>query len=380
MNTIKGAAVLMIAAAAGLAHGQSSVKLWGRVGGGVEVLNNIGGAATGNASGRRVSQGSHWGTSILGFDGREDLGGGAAILFSLESAIAADTGNFGGGKPFQRAAWVAYKHNDFGMVRLGQGNFINNYIWSFDPFLLEDYSASTFTSYRNGSKLPNGIRYESPNWGGFEFGAQLNLGENKDGFKKGPGDAVANNGMANGATVAYKKGGLEVRAIYDRIYNKDGKLDQLFGNGSQEVFLGAKYRWEHTTLQGGITRYTAPDSPANVSRKATHAWVGVQHQPAFARNLNLQAAIYRMKVDEGEWTSTHAGQGTGTMLSLGAMYYLSKRTFLYTNVSHVKNSRLANFSVRPTGPGYGDPITGNGTSPAAGRSQTGMFAGIMHNF
>ncbi|TDS70420.1 porin [Comamonas sp. JUb58] len=370
--------IFLVACSAGFAHAQSSVKVWGRVGGGVEVLNNIGDPATGTSK-RRIAEGSQWGTSILGFDGREDLGGGAAVLFSLESAIAADTGAFGGGKPFQRAAWIAYK-SDWGMVRLGQGNFINNYIWSFDPFLLEDYSASTFTSYRNGSKLANGIRYESPSWNGFEFAGQLNLGESPDGFKRGPADSVVGNGTAYGFSGAYKNGNFEIRGIYDRIYSKDGKLDQLFGNGSQEVFLGAKYKWDNTTLQSGVARYTAPDSAQNISRAATHAWVGVQHRPSFAPNLNLQAAIYRMKVGAGEWTKDHAGEGTGTMLSLGAMYNLSKRTFLYTNLSHVRNSSFANFSVRPTGPGYGDPITGNGTSPLAGRSQTGMFAGMMHNF
>ncbi len=182
---------------------QSNVTLWGRVGGGVEYVSGI---KTGpNTSGSRVAEGSHWGTSIWGMRGTEDLGDGNQALFLLEGAFASDTGVQGGGKLFQRAAWVGLKNEKAGFLRLGQGNFINNYIWGYDPFLLEDYSASTFTNYRNGSKLANGIRYESPSFGGLEFAAQLNLGEGLNGFRSGPADTVVQNGMAWGASVAYRQ-------------------------------------------------------------------------------------------------------------------------------------------------------------------------------
>ncbi|UDM52714.1 porin [Cupriavidus sp. MP-37] len=354
---------------------QSNVTVWGRVGGGVEYLSGI---KTGpNTTGSRVAEGSHWGTSIWGIRGSEDLGNGNQALFSLEGAFASDTGTQGGGKLFQRAAWVGLKNEKAGFLRLGQGNFINNYIWGYDPFLLEDYSASTFTNYRNGVKLANGIRYEAPSFGGLEFAAQLNLGEGLNGFRSGPADPVVQNGMAWGATIAYRQPTWEVRAIYNELNNKDGKMDNLF-IASRELFLGGKARFGRALVQAAWVHYTAPDTAAGLSNRADHLWAGLTYD--VTPRFHAQSAIYSMKVGKGSWTSDHDGEGRGTMLAIGAMYDLSKRTFLYANVAHVWNSANANFSVRPTAPGYGNPITGNSTRTLPGRGQTGAFAGVMHNF
>ncbi|WP_343547901.1 porin [Ralstonia sp.] len=369
-------AALLAMGLAGGAYAQSNVTLWGRVGGGVEYLSNI---KTANGSGSKLAEGSQWGTSIWGMKGTEELGGGNQALFYLEGAFASDTGNQGGGKLFQRGAWVGLKNNDYGFLRLGQGNTINNYIWRFDPFLLEDYSASTFTNYRNGSKLANGIRYESPNFGGFEFGAQLNLGESPNGFRNGPQDSVLSNiGMAYGVSVAYVQPTWEVRALYDEVNNQNGKLDNLF-IASREFFLGAKVQITPRLLsQSGWAHYTAPDTAPGLSRVANHFWTGLTYD--VTPRLHAQGAVYYMKVGQGQWTADHDGAGHGLMFNLGAMYDLSKRTFLYATVAHMKNSANANFSVRPTAPGYGDPVNGNGASPAPGKSQTGAYAGVMHNF
>lgn len=367
--------VLAMMGMASAAYAQSSVTVWGRVGGGVEYLGNIKTGA--NSTGSRWSEGSNWGVSILGFKGAEDLGDGDQALFWLEHAFNSANGNQNGGKMWQRGAWVGLKSQRFGLLRLGQGNFINNYIWRFDPFYLEDYSASSMTSYRNGPRLPNGIRYESPSFGGFEFALQLNAGKSLN-SSDGPADAVVTTGKAYGLSAAYVAPEFEVRAIHDVIHNTDGKVDDLF-RASQETFLGAKFNVSASAaVRLGWSHYAAPDAAAGLSRKANHVWAGVNYRPIPL--LELQAAVYSMKVGEGSWTKDRPGEGRGTMLTLGSMYDLSKRTFLYAALAHVNNSANANFSVRPSPLGYGDPVTGNGTSPAAGSGQTGMFAGVMHNF
>ncbi|RKU00064.1 porin [Burkholderia sp. Nafp2/4-1b] len=357
------------------AHAQSSVQLWGRVGGGVEYLGNIKTGA--NTTGSRFAEGSQWGTSIWGIRGTEDLGAGNKALFSLEGAFSSANGNQGGGKLFQRAAWVALQNNQYGLLRLGQGNFINNYIWRFDPFLLEDYSASTFTNYRNGSKLANGIRYESPSFGGFEFAAQVNLGNSANGFRLGPADTVVQNGLAWGLSAAYVAPTWEVRAIYDQVNNQNGKMDNLFV-ASEELFVGGKAVFGPATVQAGWSHYSAPNTGPGLSSKANHFWTGLTYD--VTPRFHAMGAAYLMKVGSGTWTKDHDGEGTGLMFNLGAMYDLSKSTFLYATVAHVTNSANANFSIRPVAPGYGDPVTGNGVSPAAGHSQTGAFVGVMHNF
>lgn len=349
----------LLAAASGAACAQSDVSVWGRVGGGVEYLSGV---STGKAQ-----VGSHWGTSILGFKGQEDLGGGLQALFWLEHAFSSDTGSQGGGRMWQRGSWVGLKSKDYGLLRLGNGNFINNYIWSYDPFLLQDYSASSFTNYRNGVKLPKGIRYESPSMNGFEFAAQLNSGTSLN-SNTGPAIAgIVNTGKAWGLTAAYKGGDVEVRAIYNVIHNQNGAVDDLFV-ASEETFLGARYKLSaSTTLKAGWSHYAAPDAAPGGSRKADHTWFGVQHDVGSA--WNLMAAVYNMRLGEGSGSAGFKA-GTGTMLEIGGMYNLSKRTFLYASAAHVHNSATSNFSVRPS----------SGRSPGVGQGQSGTYLGVMHNF
>ncbi|MGG2419731.1 porin, partial [Ralstonia pseudosolanacearum] len=223
----------------------------------------------------------------------------------------------------------------------------------------------------------NGVRYESPSFGGFESAAQVNLGNGAHGFKTGPADDVVKNGMGWGVTLAYKQPEWEVRAIYDELNNQDGRMDNLFVS-SRELFLGAKARFGNSLAQVGWSHYTAPDTAPGLSDRADHYWVGLTYDAT--TRLHLQSAVYLMKVAAGRWTSDHVGQGRGTMFALGAMYDLSKRTFLYTTLAHMRNSDKANFSVRPSAPGYGDPVKGYGTSPIPGQSQTGFYVGMMHNF
>lgn len=362
-------AALALAAPAA-AHADSGVTVWGRVGGDVQYLSGVQNGA--HSTGARFSEGNDWGTSILGLTGKEDLGGGNQAVFWLESAINAANGNYGGGVLFQRGAWVGLKNERYGFVRLGQGSFINSYIWSYDPLLEENYSVESLTSYRNGPKLSNGIRYESPKFGGFSFALQANLGNSANGWLRGSPNNVSGTGLADGATVAFTQGDFEVRAIWNEIRNQNGREDNLL-TASQEAFIGVRDRFGPALVQLGYTRYSAPDTPAGLARTANYYWGGVTYDAT--PFLHLQGAVYSMKIDAGQWTADHSGEGRSTIVGLGTMYDLSKRTFLYATAAHVFNSANANFGVNPQGPGLGNG-NGLGASPLPGHGQTGVYAGI----
>lgn len=68
-------------------------------------------------------------------------------------------------------------------------------------------------------------------------------------------------------------------------------------------------------------------------------------------------------------THRNHGGGTGTLLTLGVNYALSKRTLLYGTVGTVLNGKQSTFSVEA-----------NGGKPAAGASQQGVYTGIVHVF
>jgi predicted porin len=94
--------------ASAVASAQTSVTLYGRVDGGIEYLNHIANG-TGGSSTRWSAEGGDWGTSMLGFKGTEDLGGGMSALFDLETALQIMNGTTGGGRLFSRRAYVGLK-------------------------------------------------------------------------------------------------------------------------------------------------------------------------------------------------------------------------------------------------------------------------------
>ncbi|WP_316864932.1 porin, partial [Ralstonia mannitolilytica] len=66
----------ILCAAAGAAHAQTNVTLYGRVAAGIDYQNNV--APTSTSPGGSLWRGAdnQWGTSMFGLMGKEDLGGG----------------------------------------------------------------------------------------------------------------------------------------------------------------------------------------------------------------------------------------------------------------------------------------------------------------
>ncbi|MBN3816308.1 porin [Paraburkholderia sp. Se-20369] len=355
---------------ASLAHAQSSVLVWGRVGGGVQVTSNVQKATGG--TGTRWSEGSDWGVNILAIKGTEDLGNGNSAMFLLESAFT-PTGSLVGGLMFQRAAWVALKNARLGTIRFGQGPMVNNYVWEFDPLLEENFGAQSFVAYRNGSRLSNGIRYLSPDFHGLSFEAQLNLGNSTVNFNSGDPGNAGKAGRADGFALAYTNGDFQVRLLWDEIRNAQGRQDNLF-RYSREAFVGIRDRFGPWRVQAAYTHYSAPDTPAGLSDSADLWWAGVTYDVDAA--LHLHSAVYTMRVGPGRWTEDHDGAARTTMIGVGCMVDLSKRTFLYSMAAHVFNSAHANFGVNPQNPGLGPGKAGWGTNPPPGQGQSGLYAGI----
>ncbi len=70
---VLGAALSM--AACGYASAETNVTIYGRVVAGVDYQNNVAVAGGGTGTLLRAA-GNQWGTSMIGFKGTEDLGGG----------------------------------------------------------------------------------------------------------------------------------------------------------------------------------------------------------------------------------------------------------------------------------------------------------------
>ncbi|WP_408465844.1 porin [Paraburkholderia fungorum] len=165
----KLAAIIPIVVAASPVHAQSSVTLYGIVEDGVDVVSNVQGSHLVQlASG--VTAGSRWGVR-----GTEDLGGGLATIFRLESGFDLNSGRLGSGLAFSRNAYVGLQSQQAGTVTFGrQWDSIVDFV---EPYTLNGNIGGYYFAHPNdmdntdnGFPISNAIKYRSPTIGGLTFG------------------------------------------------------------------------------------------------------------------------------------------------------------------------------------------------------------------
>jgi predicted porin len=361
--------ISLLIAAAPAAYAQTSVTLYGRVDGGVEYLNHIANASGGNAT-RWSAEGGDWGTSMFGFRGTEDLGGGLSSLFDLEGAMQLMNGTTPNGKMFSRRAYVGLKDTTWGQLQAGRNLFIDSDgVWEFDPMVQQAVSSASLVRGRNWQQSSNNVEYHSPVIHGFDVQGQYAFGNQADGFNRG---ASGDFGRSDGVMLTYHSPVFDVRGIYDELRDSNGRFSNIF-TASREYFVGTNVYVQKFKIQAAYTHYAAPDSPAGVADSADHYWLGATYQAD--RRWAFTAAGFYIKVGEGDGDASHDPASHAMLYALSTTYNLSKRTFLYGTVAYVRNSRRGTFSVFANA-----RDSDSATSPLAGESQTGAYIGMMHNF
>ena len=224
-------ALAVLGAAAGVAHAQSNVTIYGIVDTGFI-----------KKSGQDVEMGENV-NNRLGFRGVEDLGSGMKATFQLERRFSLNNGTkFSGnnaldilqgadpdgedGVEWQGAANVGLQGEAWGAVRLGRVNdiAIENF-GALDPFAYYGVgSAMGGYNILYSEELANTIRYDSPSWAGFGFNLSYTLGQdthhgNGSDIFGGKGyDDYGNDGFGIG--LKYDNGPLMLTANYDRLAEK----------------------------------------------------------------------------------------------------------------------------------------------------------------
>ncbi|EEO28561.1 porin [Oxalobacter paraformigenes] len=161
-------ALAVLGAAAGVAHAQSNVTIYGIVDTGFI-----------KKSGHDVEMGENV-NNRLGFRGVEDLGSGQKATFELERRFDLNNGTEkGDANPgFDGASNVGLKGDNWGAVRLGRVNELTTEtIRKFDPFYQYGVGGMIDSTQRS-ARISDTIRYDSLNWNGFKFGASYSLGGN----------------------------------------------------------------------------------------------------------------------------------------------------------------------------------------------------------
>ena len=406
-------------AVAGLASAQSSVTLFGVVDASItgysNKSNNVGFSTLANPFfvdsvkvSRTVLASSQYNSSRIGFRGTEDLGGGLAAGFWLESPITNDDGQQGVAT-FARRSTLSLL-GGFGEIRLGR-DFTPSY-WNdtvFDPLNHSGVGASLslaaniglntwlggatasvpgFTNVTGSSyvRASNSIGYFlPPNIGGF-YGQAMYAFNERDKYDPGAATPTALNTQRTGRYVGgrfgYNNGPLDVAAAYGNSTNGDNFFagtttsTKTFNLGASYDFKVVKLFGEYwkaknevdyavtplvatpdIDLKGGLVGASVPIGPGLISI----AYSAVRY------DFNLPASL-----------STAANDPKANKFAIGYVHNLSRRTAMYATVARVSNKNGAGLTVG--GPAF---VTSTTLAPGqvfAPRTSTGYDFGIRHAF
>ena len=315
----------------GAAQAQSSVTLYGIVDSGVQYASKVANASGGNAGNTFSFTNGGAGPSLFGVKGHEDLGGGLATNFDLESGISTANGGYGtsNGNFWGRRAWVGIS-GPFGEVRLGE---------QASPFFLTiaDSDARGFSEFASGIVIyadnvvftggvsSNAITYSSPKVAGFDASLMFAPGGVAGNFQAGQqwaASAKYDNGtvMVNAAMYHGNSGGASTPV--PTTVQFDGRT------------VGIAYRFDGLTLKASFVNYNVAGS--------------------FNENVYAAGADYAVSsvfsVNAGAWYSTDRNHEANHSLlaGIGAVYLLSTKTFLYAQGGMVSDHGNMNTGLSVT--------------------------------
>ena len=331
----------MLAALPFVAAAQSSVQIYGRIDLSVNSTSFAGG-------GSRRSLSSD--TSLFGFRGTEDLGGGLSAYFKMESGFNADTGaNANPAVFFNRETYVGLGHKQYGSLQLGAQ--WTPAIWLTgrnDPFQRGQMGAQLTVLQGPAARgyaiqYPNAIQYISPNFGGLQARAMVQLRE---------GTAAANRAFS----VDYTQQNFSIGVAYDssELGGAPLGLPATTNVRSDNLGIGGNYNF-------GVAKAFAYVQNNRVS--------GLPNVTGYM----VGAAV---PVGQGEFRATYSHTDNpgreARLFAVGYNHFLSKRTQVYATVAEVRNDGAARFGLFPSSTDGGVPI--------AGQDVRGFQLGVRHVF
>jgi predicted porin len=336
---------LALLGAAGAAHAQSSVTLYGTIDTAITFIHNANAAgqnqwSIGNASNGDLS-GSRW-----GLKGSEDLGGGLKAIFQLENGFNPSTGALAqGGRLWGRQAFVGLSANQYGTFTLGR---------QYDPLVdlvqgitADNYFGSTFATagdvdnYDNSSRTSNAIKYVSPNFSGLQVEGMYAFGGvagatgsgqtwsaaasyNNGPFSLAAGYFVADNPTVTGLVRPSTTSGSGWGGTSDGTF--DGSLINLGYQSAKSINIArvaGQYVIGPFTMGAGYSnsQYKADGQSAFASTEKFNTGQGFfNYQATPAMLLGVGYSYTKSSGDTG---------ATYHQVSIGADYNLSKRTDVY---------------------------------------------------
>jgi len=366
----------MVPAALALASGAASaqsVTLYGLLDTGVEYVSNA------NANGDsmlRMPSVTGTAPSRWGLRGTEDLGGGMKAVFTLESGFNLDTGTQGqAGRLFGRQAFVGVSGN-FGTLTLGrQYSMLFYSLMDADIIGPNIYGLGSLDSYIPNARVDNAIAYRGT-FSGLTVGATYSFGRDTSGGVPASGTCAGEIPGSQSSCrqwsllLKYDAPSYGVAAAYDEMRGGPGATASFF-NGAAPIAMAASGDKDRRLVLNGYAKFGDLKVSLGWLTRALKAtatdvdsdlyWVSAAYPVTAAFTVDGQVARMRNKDQDR----------SATQLVVRGTYGLSKRTAVYATVAYLDNSSHAQYSVSSGG---------GGTTPAPGKSQTGVMVGVRHAF
>ena len=403
LKKISLAVALGAAAVAPAALAQSSVQLYGKLY--PYFLDEKGSGATekgaavstlaakpDGTSGIPGVRGMVSGNSRIGFRGTEDLGGGLKAKFQLESQLAVDSGagtGAGGGLMFNRNTYVGLD-GGFGELKLGlhdtifkeYGDTIGFLGISSGTFMstssvLRKAGFGTSSSSSFHLRRPNSIIYQSPEFSGFSGGFQWSTDEAK---------TETRDPRVISAGVKYDNGPFYVALAHEVHYDLYGgsrNSPSALRNNAATDPTRSRDKATQLTVEWRATKqhkfeFDAIRKEYNEGATATGRFSSYRNMAYLLAMENRWSDQWRtsahyVKATAGDCTRVAATCTTdgldGKKFTIGAAYYLSKRTYLFAAYSKLVNGKSATYSN-----------TELGGEPKPGEDIKHFALGVSHNF
>lgn len=365
-------ALAIAAAATAPAFAQSSVTIYGVADGTIENVKASG--ATGGSVGERPSMGRVVSnSSLIGFKGVEDLGGGLKAVFQLEQGFDLQSGAAGQGLA-TRDTYVGLAGN-WGTAVIGLLT---------DPYRLfgakVDMNPGATTIGFTGSiygevtglglasnkttlddRKSNAVAYTTPTVAGFHAVAAYVAGENKANSTQVAPGGVNSRAWDLAAVYEWQKLFLGYAHVDARdalgVANQRVKADRAIATYAFATGTSVSALWDQFKLNLPA---------ADAKRKA---W-GVAVKQNFGANN-----VWAQYTKGNDVTGSLGGGDTGAkQVTLGYSYDLSKRTMIHAYWSKITNESAANYDF------YVNAVGRSGGSIGAGADPQGYGIGLRHMF
>lgn len=377
----KSLIALAVLAASGAAMAQSTVTLYGLVDANIgSFKTNVAGTGAQAGTIQSLTQskinseglnGNRWGLRV-----KEDLGGGLAAIANLESGFYIDTGaSAQGGLLFGRRANVGVT-SDFGTVTLGRQSTAYTDVAAdhammgasfFDPSNTNNGNGAdvaksalggsaadaakllgrntTWVGY--GERANNSVKYVSPNFSGFTFGALYGFGEDKTATTDASKTVSASLKYANGPLVV--SGGYQSETVANSVTTAAKPA-------LENALVSASYDFGVAKVGAGFNRAKYKDvmNTSGTQLAAQKEW-----------NLSVAVPLGATTLSAGYAQSKGDDLGKSTGFGIQALYSLSKRTTLYAGGLSTK--------------AYDKLAAAQAAGSSIGRTTT-YAAGVRHTF